>query len=164
MEGIKRIKKLSQETKDSSLKKVADYLITREDMNNRYLNQDKDLNKMWKYIVDKARTQAVDGAAYIDDEEVYGWAIHYWDEPEEDLKKENKNKFGIEYTKVGDFYLPNIALPKPLLKKRIKKLWIKLWKKNRKVYRMKTILYSSGKVKMLQEHNSTAKNIFLGRR
>ncbi len=90
MEGIKRIKKLSQETKDSSLKKVADYLITREDMNNRYLNQDKDLNKMWKYIVDKARTQAVDGAAYIDDEEVYGWAIHYWDEPEEDLKKENK--------------------------------------------------------------------------
>lgn len=26
---------------------------------------------------------------------------------------ENKNKFGIEYTKVGDFYLPNIALPKP---------------------------------------------------
>ena len=43
MEGIKRIKKLSQETKDSSLKKVADYLITREDMNNRYLNQDKDL-------------------------------------------------------------------------------------------------------------------------
>ena len=31
----------------------------------------------------------------------------------EDLKKENKNKFGIEYTKVGDFYLPNIALPKP---------------------------------------------------
>ncbi len=26
---------------------------------------------------------------------------------------ENKNKFGIEYTKIGDFYLPNIALPKP---------------------------------------------------
>ena len=24
-----------------------------------------------------------------------------------------KNKYGIEYTKVGDFYLPNIALPKP---------------------------------------------------
>lgn len=35
----------------------------------------------------------------------------------EDLKMENKelskNKYGIEYTKVGDFYLPNIALPKP---------------------------------------------------
>ena len=28
-------------------------------------------------------------------------------------KELSKNKYGIEYTKVGDFYLPNIALPKP---------------------------------------------------
>ena len=28
-------------------------------------------------------------------------------------KELRKNKYGIEYTKVGDFYLPNIALPKP---------------------------------------------------
>ncbi len=71
MEGIERINKLSQKTKDSSLKKIADYLITREDMNDKYLNQDKDLDKMWKYIVDRARTQAVDGAACIEDEEIY---------------------------------------------------------------------------------------------
>lgn len=28
-------------------------------------------------------------------------------------KELKQNKYGIEYTKVGDFYLPNIALPKP---------------------------------------------------
>lgn len=28
-------------------------------------------------------------------------------------KELRKNKYGIEYTKVGDFYLPNITLPKP---------------------------------------------------
>lgn len=28
-------------------------------------------------------------------------------------KELSENKYGIEYTKVGDFYLPNIALPKP---------------------------------------------------
>ena len=28
-------------------------------------------------------------------------------------KELSKNKYGIEYTKVGDFYLPSIALPKP---------------------------------------------------
>ena len=28
-------------------------------------------------------------------------------------KELSKNKYGIEYTKVGKFYLPNIALPKP---------------------------------------------------
>lgn len=28
-------------------------------------------------------------------------------------KELSKNKYGIEYTKVGDFYSPNIALPKP---------------------------------------------------
>ena len=27
-------------------------------------------------------------------------------------KELSENKYGIEYTKVGDFYLPNIALPK----------------------------------------------------
>ena len=27
-------------------------------------------------------------------------------------KELSKNKYGIEYTKVGDFYLPNIVLPK----------------------------------------------------
>ena len=28
-------------------------------------------------------------------------------------KELSENKYGIEYTKVGDFYLPKIALPKP---------------------------------------------------
>ena len=28
-------------------------------------------------------------------------------------KELSENKYGIEYTKIGDFYLPNIALPKP---------------------------------------------------
>jgi len=28
-------------------------------------------------------------------------------------KELKQNKYGIEYTKVGDFYLPNIELPKP---------------------------------------------------
>lgn len=102
MEGIERINKLSQKTKDSSLKKVADYLITREDMNDKYLNQDKDLDKMWKYIVDRARTQSVNGAACIDDEEVYGWAIHYWDELEENLKNKSKSAKVVAKTKTKE--------------------------------------------------------------
>lgn len=90
MEGIERIKKLSQATKDNSIKKVVEYLISRNDMDERYLNQDKDLDKMWKYIREKAKEKSVDGVACIEDEDVYNWAIHYWDESEEDLQKENK--------------------------------------------------------------------------
>lgn len=32
-------------------------------------------------------------------------------------KELSKNKYRIEYTKVGDFYLPNIALPKDCITK-----------------------------------------------
>ena len=36
-------------------------------------------------------------------------------------KELSKNKYGIGYTKVGDFYLPNIALPKPIRTGNIRK-------------------------------------------
>ncbi|MBQ0154120.1 MAG: PcfK-like family protein, partial [Bacteroidales bacterium] len=33
-----------------------------------------------KYITDEARKQAVQGCAMVEDQVVYGWAIHYYDE------------------------------------------------------------------------------------
>lgn len=35
---------------------------------------------MWKYITAEAKKQAVGGSACIEDEEVYGWGRHYYDE------------------------------------------------------------------------------------
>lgn len=88
-EGIERIKALSLKEKNLAIKKVSEYLITRDDMDLKYQNENKDLEKMWKYITERAKKQAVNGTAYIEDKEVYNWAIHYWDESEEDLKQES---------------------------------------------------------------------------
>ncbi len=88
-EGIERIKTLSLKEKNLAIKKVAEYLVTRDDMDLKYQDENKDLQKMWNYISGRAKKQAVDGTACIEDKDVYNWAIHYWDELEEDLKKEN---------------------------------------------------------------------------
>ena len=94
MEGIERIKKLSQEQKDKNIKKVAEYLINREDMDEKYLNEEKNLSEMWSYITEEARKKAVNGCAVMEDIDVYNLAIHYFDETNEDLgiKKNKENK------------------------------------------------------------------------
>lgn len=84
--GIERIKKLSSEITDKPLKKIIEYLLSRKDMNEKYLNEEKNLTQMINFIRDEARKQSTNGMAMIEDDVVYGWAIHYWDEPNENLK------------------------------------------------------------------------------
>lgn len=97
MKGIERIKQFSNETKDQNIKKVAEYLINREDMNDKFLNEEKNLTDMWEYIRDKAREKAINGCAMLEDQDVYNLAVHYFDETNEALgiktsKKQNKPK------------------------------------------------------------------------
>lgn len=96
MEGIERLKVLSADVKDEALLAIVNYLISRKDMNEKYLNEEKSLKQMIDFITEQARKKASNNRAIIKDEIVYGWAIHYWDEPNEKLnlekveKKENK--------------------------------------------------------------------------
>lgn len=90
MEGIDRIKKLSQETNDQNVKRVAEYLVNREDLNERFLNQEKSLTSMWDFIKKEAQKKAENGCAAIPDEEVYSLAVHYWDESNKDLGIKNQ--------------------------------------------------------------------------
>lgn len=92
MKGIERIKILSAEVTDKPLLKIIDYLLSREDMNDNYLNEEKCLSQMISFIKSEAKKQAKDGVAMIEDEVVYSWAIHYWDETNESLKLEKVEK------------------------------------------------------------------------
>ena len=92
MKGIERIKILSAEVTDKPLLKIIDYLLSREDMNDKYLNEEKCLSQMISFIKSEAKKQAKDGAAMIEDEVVYSWAIHYWDETNESLELEKVEK------------------------------------------------------------------------
>lgn len=56
-------------------------------------DENKNINDCIKYVIEQARKQAVNNCAFIDDEEVFGWVVHYVTEPIEKKqdKKENKN-------------------------------------------------------------------------
>lgn len=86
MDGINRIKILASEVKDKAVLKIVDYLISRVDMDEKYLNEEKSLKEMISYIKEEAKKQSNDGVAMIEDVEVYNWVIHYFDESNEDLK------------------------------------------------------------------------------
>ena len=92
MEGIERIKILASEIKDSALLKIIEYLLSREDMNEKYLNEEKNLTNMVNYIKSEARKKQNNGIAMIEDQVVFGWAIHYFDETDEQLGLINSSK------------------------------------------------------------------------
>ncbi len=52
----------------------------------------KNIDGCFKYITNKARTKVVNGCACISDDVVFGWAIHYYIESNEDLCNETKKE------------------------------------------------------------------------
>lgn len=118
MNGIERIRILASEVKDKALLKVVEYLLSRQDMNDKYLNEDKSLKQMINFIKDLARKQASGGVAMVEDEVVYSWAIHYWDETNENLKLEKATDDTRKDTEVEEV---KEALSKP--KSKAKKNW-----------------------------------------
>ena len=64
---------------------------------NKALLSKKDLTGFWKYATEEARKIAEKGArgAYVDDNTVYGWAIHYFEE--DSIEGTLYNEDGTEY-------------------------------------------------------------------
>lgn len=87
-------------TEDKNIQLVVDELIKQcereEGFKDKVLNEKKSLKECWEYIRILARKEAIDGVATIDNQTVYGWAIHYFDEEElEELKKPAVSKSSI---------------------------------------------------------------------
>lgn len=97
MNGYERIKELflKDENKDKSLVQIVKHLMQQPDMNELYLNQDKNLKDMISFIENKAKDQAVNNVAIIPDTQVYDWAILYFTKSNEELgltKKQTPTK------------------------------------------------------------------------
>jgi len=65
--------------------RIAEYLAKIIDDGNtefedKIIASNKNLDECWKYITYKAKKQAVNGCACIDDDTVYGWARKFYDE------------------------------------------------------------------------------------
>ena len=121
--------KLNLETKNKQEEIIKNYLeenaseVLAEKINNgvkiikdsRTLINKKDLNNFMKYAANEARKSAVNNCAIIEDEIVFGWAIHFFEEdsiegilynedgskfePKNEIKKQVKNENKIEEIK-----------------------------------------------------------------
>lgn len=93
MTGIERLKNMIEGQFQKPLFKIYMYLKTRTDMYEKYLNPEKSMSQMYEYIKKQAEKQKINGVAMIEDSVVYGLAIHYFDETNENLGiKKNKTQ------------------------------------------------------------------------
>lgn len=111
--------KLNLETKNNEEEKVKNYLeenvseVLAEKINNgvkiikenKTLINKKDLNNFMKYAVNEARKNATGNYAIIEDEIVFGWAIHYFEEDEIE---------GVLYNEDGSKFEPKNEIKKQL--------------------------------------------------
>lgn len=107
MTGVERLQEMVTGQEDAALKQVVDYLCTRNDLSNRYLNPEKNISSMVSYIKDKARAITKNGWNFINDKVVYSWAVTYFLFSDSSLgikktevKKQTKNNKDKENTTI----------------------------------------------------------------
>lgn len=93
MDGINRLAKLLEGQKDKYLNIIVNYLMLQTEMNEAFLNEEKNLKDMATYIRDLAKKQATNNVAVIEDSVVFQWAKDYFNKSNEELginKKDSK--------------------------------------------------------------------------
>ena len=60
--------------------RIFKYLMSVPGMDEKMRNPKKSITDMWQFVESNARKQATGNSACIEDEVVYGWAVHYYDE------------------------------------------------------------------------------------
>lgn len=99
-------------TEDPNIKRVAEYLEQFAKDNNwqKIEESKKTIDECWGYILAKAKQKAIKGTAVLTDEEVFGLAVHFYDElgnvdtkplefkrgSQEDEKKRQANRKAID--------------------------------------------------------------------
>ncbi len=91
MNGFERLKEQVKDQEDKALVQTVDYLLSREDMEQSYLKNEKTVEEMAKFIHDKGIKYMKNGWNYITNEVVYSWAIMYFSLPNSFLKIEKKS-------------------------------------------------------------------------
>lgn len=87
MEGIERLRVMAMNggSMQKQYFKIFMYLKKRTDMDEKFQNPEKSFEQMYEYIKGEVKKQAVNGVAMVEDVVVYGLAVHYFDESNEDL-------------------------------------------------------------------------------
>lgn len=113
MEGVERLRVMAMNggSLQKQYFKIFMYLKKRTDMDEKFLNPEKTMAQMYEYIKNQVKKQAVNGVAMIEDAVVYGMAVHYFDESNEDLGI-NKQKIVPKKKAESKQEIPKIVPPK----------------------------------------------------
>ena len=88
---------------NQGLKIICEYLMSRNDMISKLDNPKKSIDGMWNYIVSEARKKAVENMAVKNcamiSDEVFGLAVHYYDEEDVGGDEEQPSRLNLESAK-----------------------------------------------------------------
>lgn len=96
MDGIERLQAEVLEMNNYNVSAIFDYLKTRNDLHEKFNNNEKSIKQMYKYICDKARNLAKDNVAIVNYKIVYLWAITYFSKNNEELGLNKKTTTGLK--------------------------------------------------------------------
>ena len=120
MNGFERLKEQVKDQKDMALQQTVEYLLSRDDMEPKYLNEEKTLEGMCKFIRSKGNKHMRNGWAYVTNELVYAWAIMYFSLPNKFLKIDTpKSKEKTTDNKTTTLPPPNNVVSIETAKKKI---------------------------------------------
>ena len=80
--AINLIDEQSEKTDNHAIKRIATYildeLLTTDENAEKVLSKEKSLDKCWSFITSKAKKQAVNGCAFVENETVFSWIREYY--------------------------------------------------------------------------------------
>jgi len=95
MRGFDRLKQMLDEwleknKDDEAFKQTVYYLLNRDDLEAKFLNEEKTLDGLNSFIKEKGKRHLLNGWCYITNEVVYSWAVMYFTLPNSFLKIQEK--------------------------------------------------------------------------
>lgn len=92
MEGKERLEQETIEMNNYNVVLIFNYIKDKDELQEKFDNEEKTIKGMYEFICGKAKTLAQDGVAAVNDKVVYLWAITYFCKSNEELgiKKEEK--------------------------------------------------------------------------
>lgn len=91
MEGIKRLEQEALEMNDHNVILIFDYIKNKEELQDKFNNEEKKIKGMYDFICSKAKNLAIRNVAMVNDRIVYLWAMAYFNKSNEELGINKKN-------------------------------------------------------------------------